>query len=236
MCKNESSRKICFMGVLIAFCLHLGLSIGVCAVKIDTPKWLKAVPVADEMVINGLSSVVHYFKVDRSKDDVLEFYRNAWEVGDDGRTPGYREVRADFWHVVSRLEDKRYLLTVQVKSLGPFISTGYLAVGDLKKMKRKNDPGQGVPKMHGSHVANDLTSYDPGKKGRTLMVVNDNSMKSNVEYYRNYYKDRSWSQLIDLPQQGGHVLAYSRSGEEAHFVISENYDKTQIVINIIENL
>ena len=59
---------------------------------------------------------------------------------------------------------RRYLLTVQAQGDGPFLSKGYLAIADLKGLKKIPEPGRGVPKMKGSQVIDDLTSYDPGKK------------------------------------------------------------------------
>lgn len=206
------------------------------AVEIPRPRWMDPVLVADEMVINGLPSVVYYFKVERAAEEVLQFYRNSWQKGEDEKSPGYKEMQADFWQIISRLHDERYLLTVQVKSLDTFISTGYLAVGDLKKMETRLEIGSGVPHMSGSKVVNDLTSRDPGKTGRTLLIVNDYSVQSNSDFYRNYYSDRNWSQLIDIPQQGGQVLAYRRFGKEAHMVINKNSGTTQIVLLLTENL
>ena len=223
---------VCF--VLLTCVLAIGEAQG--GVDIPVPRWLDPVPVGDMMIINGLPSTVHYFKVERAANEVLEFYRNRWETAEDGSRPGYREVKAEYWHIISRLSDKRYLMTVQVKSTGTFTSTGYLAVGDLKKMETKPSIGKDVPKMQGSKVVNDLTSFDPGKKGRTLLVVNGFSVQSNSEFYRTYYRDRNWSQLVDLPQEGGHILAYRRSGQEAHLVINKKFDSTQIVINLIENM
>ena len=68
------------------------------------------------------------------------------------------------------------------------------------------------------------------------MIVNDYSVQSNSAFYRKYYSDRNWSQLIDLPQQGGQVLAYRRFGTEAHLVINKNFGTTQIVLLLVENL
>jgi len=203
--------------------------------RIPVPDWMDAVPVAETMVINGLPSVVHQFRVDRPKKDIIAFYRDRWREPWEVDASGYKEAKADFWHVISRLEDKRYLLTVQVKSTGTFTCNGYLAQGDLKNMDKKLTVGADVPKMQGSQVVNELTSHDPGKTGRTLIVVNNYSAKSNGTFYRQYYTDRNWSQLIDFPQQKGHVLAYRKGSREAHLVINENFNSTQIVINLVDN-
>lgn len=68
------------------------------------------------------------------------------------------------------------------------------------------------------------------------MIVNDYSVQSNSDFYRKYYSDRNWSQLIDLPQQGGQVLAFRRFGKEAHLVINKNFGTTQIVLLLVDNL
>lgn len=203
--------------------------------EIPAPRWMNPVLVADNMIINGLFSRVHHFTVDRPADDVLQFYRSKWQTaGGGGADKGYHEAKAEFWHVISRLEDQRYLLTVQVKGTGTFTSSGYLAVGDLKKTEKKREPGQDVPRMQGSKVVNDLISVDPGKRGRTLLVMNTYSIRSNSDFYRKYYTNRHWAPLIDLQQNGGHVLAFRKYGREAHLVISKNFGTTQIVINQIE--
>ena len=205
-------------------------------VVIPTPSWMEKVEVADKMIINGLPSTVHYFNSDKGLDELLRFYRQRWDSGDK-KKPGYREVEFAPWHIISRLEDdKRYLLTVQARSAGPLASHGYLAIADLKGMKNKSDRGSGIPKIKDSRIVNDLTSFDPGKKGRTVLVVNNYSVASNSEYYRKYYGGRGWGKSIDIEKDGSQVLAFTRFGKEVNVVISQNFgSSTQVVMNIVED-
>lgn len=203
--------------------------------RMPIPKWMDAVLVSEEMVINGLPSMVYHFSVDQSREDVLQFYRTAWQTAPEGSKVGFREVKADIWTVISRIEDSRYLLTVQVRKIGSFTCSGYLAVGDLKNMSSDTDQSQDIPSLRGSKIVNQVTSKDPGKTGETGLVINDQSIASNSAFYRQYYTDRNWSQLMDIPQQGGHVLAYRKGGTEVHLVITENFQNTQVVFNKVEH-
>jgi len=201
--------------------------------RIPVPPWMDAVLVSEEMVINGLPSIVYHFEVEQSKEEVLQFYRTAWQDIPDGVKIGFREVETDNWTVISRVEDSRYLLTVQVRATGSFTSNGYLAEGDLKNMT--SDLSEGIPSLRNSQVVNRTTSNDPGQTGVTALVVNEQSIASNSSFYRQYYTERNWSQLMDIAQQGGQVLAYRKGGTEVHLVITEGYQKTQVVFNQVEH-
>ena len=235
-------QKKHFQGALALFLLLGIFGLGIAPthvqaeVVIPIPSWVEKVEVADSMIINGLPSTVHYFKSDKGLDELLRFYRQRWDSGDK-KKPGYREVEFAPWHIISRLEDdKRYLLTVQARSAGPLAAHGYLAIADLKGMKNKSDRGRGIPKMKDSRVVNDLTSFDPGKKGRTVLVVNNYSVASNSAYYRKYYSGRGWGKSIDIEKDGSQVLAFTRFGKEVNVVISQNFSSTtQVVMNIVED-
>ncbi len=202
------------------------------AVEIPTPSWVTVIPIADKMIINGMPSTVQYFEAERKLGDLLDYYRQQWESG-NGDKVGYREVDVDPWHVISKI-DGRYLLTVQARHRNSYSTEGYLAIGDLKAFQQKKDRSRGIPKMQGSTVINDLTSYDPGHKGRTLLVVNTYSVASNSEFYRKHYLSRGWGQVMDQGSDNAQVLAFRRFGKEAHLVISRPGGKTRVVMNLVE--
>jgi hypothetical protein len=136
------------------------------------------------------------------------------------------------WHIISRLNG-RYLYTLQVRSSDSFSSSGYLAVTDLKTLKTRQTPGRNVPSMQGSRVVNDLTSFDPGRKSRTLLIMNSYSVAGNSEFYRQYYKDRGWKTMVDLAGDNGRTLVFSKFDRETHLVISRRSETTRIVMNIL---
>ena len=222
--------SIIFFSCLLLI-LHAGSAHG-SAKEFPTPNWLTSSSVAREMIINGIPSTVLQFQSYRKMEELLEFYRQKWN-DTTAKKPGYRESNIPPWHIIARL-DRQYLYTVQVKEGEDFQITGYLALADLKQIKKPDKHhAAGIPQMNPSQIVNDVTSVDSGISARTLLLANSYSLSSNISYYRNYYEDHGWGMLMDRGEKGGQVLAYRKGGKEAHLVLSRSGGSTAIVMNII---
>ena len=220
------------VGLLLLASISAGIPTdGYAAVTIPAPSWVTKTAVADEMIINGLPSTVHHFTADRTLEALLAFYRQRWDERHAGRA-GYREVVVDPWHVISRLEGF-YLLTVQARETDAFTCEGYLAIADLKNIRTRHVRGRSVPQLAGSRVVNDLTSTDPGRKGRTLMIVNRYAVSRNRDFYRDHFLDRGWRRLQDQANDDAHVLSFRRLGAEAHIVIKPSSEGAVTVSNLV---
>lgn len=217
--------------VLLLF--SLPMAVQAAGKDFPAPDWLDKVTVSDRMIINGLSSSVQYFEASRNMEELLRFYRRQWNDGKAAR-PGYRETTVEPWHIISRLHG-RYLYTVQVQKDGPFIIKGYLAVADLKASRQENTMEHKAPKMRGSRIFNQSTTFDPGRTGHTLMIVNDFSIASNTEYYRNHYQERGWTKLVDMENDHARVLSFKKHARKTHLVIQQTGGATQIVMNLVEH-
>ena len=185
------------------------------------------------MIVNGLPTRVSTFKVEKPATEVLQFYQERWQKNEDGKNPGYALAQTDPWSVISRLERKRYLLTVQVRATSEFASTGFLAEADVKSIVRRKNSN--IPMLRGSTVVNETTSYDPGKKATTVLLTNNQSVQANSQFYKQYYTERNWSSLLNQQQKKGHVLFYQGRGKETHIVINGASGATQVVVTYIEN-
>lgn len=200
--------------------------------EIPVPSWLQPATVGEKMVINGLPSTVYRFETHETVEALLGFYRDQWRG--KGKN-GYREAHVEPWYVLSRLENN-YLYTVQVKEEGSFSISGYLAVGDLAAMRKTLKNDKPVPLMDGSTVLNDVISFDPGKKGRTVMLANKYSASGNSQFYRNYFRDRGWATLMDSSSDESFVLAFKKRNLETHLVISTVQGVTHVVMNMVEEI
>jgi len=224
--------QILFSLLFLFFFLPVWPAHGAEKPDIPIPDWMETTRVADQMMIQGRLCTVVFFTADKSSDTVMTYYREKWRQGHSNR-PGFREANFGDWHIISRLEN-RYLLTVQVRNQGPFLSTGYLAVTDLGEKEKQSTDNKEVPKMSGSRIINDLTSYDPGQRARTLLITNRYSIESNTDFYRNYYKERGWGTLLDAGHDEGQALAFGKGGKEAHLVITSRSGTTRVVMNIVK--
>jgi hypothetical protein len=202
--------------------------------EFPAPSWLNRIQVGEKMIINGIPSVVQHFEAYKELNELLEFYRKEWNGSASG-TAGYREAQVAPWYIISRLEGS-YLYTVQVQEEGAFKIRGYLAIADLKAMKKTLKNDSLIPQMRGSRIINDVTSFDPGKKGRTLMLVNTFSVASNANFYRSHYLERGWAIQMDTNSEEAFVMVFKKRNKETHLVINHIQGSTQIVMNIVEGV
>lgn len=204
------------------------------AARFPAPSWLEQTAVADKMIINGLPSTVHVFQAERKLTELLQFYRNRWHEGGIGEI-GYKEAEVAPWHVLSRLEEGRYLLTVQAKEKDSLTCEGYLAIADLREVKAGKNSGGHVPRPHGSDIVNDFKSFDAGSTGRSVMLVNNSSVAGNSDYYRDYYLGRDWGQVVDQETGDARVLVFGKGSSQVHLVISPAGSKTRVVMNLVDD-
>ncbi len=198
------------------------------------PPWLKTTEVADEMVINGLTSQVQYFTADNTIPELLDFYRKHWQDNLSGKQ-AYKESRAGLWTIISKF-DGRYLYTVQVRTQDRFSITGYLAVADIRSVAKNRKKKSTIPKMSGSTILSDSSSRDSGITARTLMLFNTYSAESNSSFYRNYYNSRGWTKTMDTRSQNAFVMTFTKGGKATHLVINHTGTATQVVMNITEKI
>jgi len=186
--------------------------------------------VGSDVRLNGMPMRIRKFEVDRSEESVLRFYRRRWRRPQANDLPGYKEGVYGPWRIITRLEGK-YLLSVQVQSSGAQRSWGYLGVSRIPDPKDLSALGAGFPRMRGSRVINQVTSRDPWKRGRTLVITNRFSVQSNANFYRNHFRNRGWTTKMDQALGPAHVFTFRQADGEVNLVISEADTGTQIVVN-----
>lgn len=201
---------------------------------IPEPPGSTVVPVGENMRLNGSPTSAHSFRSNRSVEQIQEFYRREWRQG-SGDLPGFREAEQAPWQIISRIEDV-YLLTVQVKRGNGGGSTGYLSVSKLPTKRDQPEIAE-FPAMNGSRVLSDTTMEDPGKEGRTMIILNKKSVASNVNYYRNYFEGHGWQARRDRDFAGeAHVFEFTKSHGHVNLVIARNdRETTSIVVNAVNS-
>ncbi len=192
--------------------------------------------VSNDMTVQGRNMSVRAFISDDDVEEVVEFYKELWAEPPSPKAPGYAYEPDAIapWHLVTRVEDG-YVMTVQVQPHAVDGSFGYLALGRLP------DPGDGPvrapepPAMDGSEVLSNVLSDDAGKSAQTAMLVNEFSLRSNVDFYRNHYD--GWRVDIDqaMAHDGMHALSFRRGREQVIITIKSGRDGSHIVLNSVKH-
>lgn len=187
----------------------------------------------DSMTFNGIDMEIRQLRCPGSVEDILEFYRQRWPKGTE-KEPGYTTSdELTPWQILTRVEHE-HLMTVQVTAEGRDLVVGYLAMSKLPDPDDLPAIGRGFPALHDSVVYNDIESEDPGKKGRTLQLSNDKSKESNVIFYRNWYKDRGWTVLMDKPLGDRmHTFTFKNGAESVNLIVVQGEGKAVVTAQVV---
>ena len=203
--------------------------------KFPTPPNSNITVISDKMVVNGIPMNIKLFASKESAGEILDYYRRVWPEGTK-KQPGYTETGALApWRILTRVEDG-YLMTVQVKPAeNNKGSSGYLAISKLPQPDKAPDLGKDFPKMRGTHVVNDIQSKDLAKRGRTIMMMNQASVNTNANFYKNYYENLGWASEMDKTVSGGqtHSLRF-RDGNQSVSIVIHAGQRTSITAQIIK--
>lgn len=225
--KNRRVESVKKIALLFFFLQFIAPAPDLSALEmLPVPNWLEARQVADRMVINGLPSRVYYFTTQHSPEAVVDYYRQHWQQAGEKK---FKEQCFAHWHIISALQDKM-LYTVQARQTGEG-SSGYLAVSDLKAIRKNNRSA--IPSMRGSKVVNDTMSYDPGQKGRTVQLQNSFSVLSNTSFYQQHYGGLGWTVEVYESSGDSAVLVFRKRGKAVHIVITRGGGMTSIVYQLV---
>jgi len=188
-------------------------------------------------VVGGRAMQIRQFSTTDDPERVYEFYRRLWKEDENGIEPGYGETDAmSPWYILSRVEEG-YLLTVQAQPADDKGTWGYLALSRVDEVPSGPTDAPGVPRMSGSQVLQNITSRDPGQTGTTVLLMNRNSLASNVNYYRQQFQAGDWRPDMDraIPKAKMHVLAYTGGRRKINIVLTGDDRETQVVINDVRH-
>lgn len=184
-------------------------------------------------VVGGRAMEIRQFSTDDRPEKVHDYYRRLWKDPPEKSAPGFAETDAmEPWHIISRVEDG-HLMTVQAQRADSGGTWGYLARSRVDEAGSPRQDAEGVPRMADTQVLQSIKSRDPGQTGATVLLSNDHSLTSNVNFYRQRFAGSDWRPDMDkaIPAAKMHVLAYSGGRRKINIVLTGNDRETQVVIN-----
>lgn len=188
--------------------------------------------VAESLVFNGLPMQIVRFDGKQTPAQVLAFYRRQW-AGQGPAAP--MEYPVGKWQVISAARASCFY-TVQVQPAAEG-STGFLAVSAAPATTGR--VARPLPMLTGSSMVNDIEHRDPGKTGRTVMLVNGFSPEANAEFYRRRLGDEGWQPISDLQMKTaagpGITLVMKREAAELSLVIARRGQTTSVLANLLDN-
>lgn len=225
-----------------ALCALAGAGLAADEPRLDCPPFpvpeFKLTWVAPDMVYNGLPMQVRKFDSKENMEAILAYYRREWKPMD--KRPGAIEYEVGDWKVIAMLRERCfYTVQVQRAATGGG-ATGLLGVSQLQDPGLAREAGKGFPMMSGSNVVNDMSHRDPGKPGRTILLMNAYSPAANADFYRRNLGADGWRVIADhaLKMRGGNGEAYTitlkRGINETSMTISRSGEGSSVLVNMID--
>ncbi len=193
--------------------------------------------IAPDMRMNGMATNIRAFNSSLPVSSVLAYYRDLWAPLATSERPGSMEQDLNEWKVISTVEGDCFT-TVQVRTDA---RGSYTLVSIIKKpgtSARIEKVGGRFPILPGSKILNDFEYADGVRNARTVVASNESNMAANVAFYRNEFKARGWTPIIERQPESrkgvSHVMVLKRGLEETSLVLSRSGGQVQIVANMID--
>lgn len=181
---------------------------------------------ADEMFVNGVPMQISMFKTRLSVEQVLQFYRNRW-------ASDFSESVYEPWRQISHYKNK-YFITIQLRS-ADVISNGFETLGRVNVSyfdEKAQKVTKAFPMLSDSKIINDIETLDNDKKGRTLILLNRQSLDSNVRYYREHFTKNNWTQVTEQQVgEAGHISIFKKSEDEVTINVRSVDGGSSVLVN-----
>jgi hypothetical protein len=203
--------------------------------RFDRPENVKVDWVANDVVRNGVPMYIENISCDCAHEKVLDFYRKLWAEIDE---KGFVETDLGEYQQISR-GDEDYFFSVQIKS-DPYDSEkslGRLVISEMPNKDNQNPVlGEGLPMPADSRVMTDIFDSMPGKKSRTVMLLNTKSIVENMRFYRSHYEALGWKSFLFPvnPDVGSQALSYQQGNMDVNITIHDDSGVSVVVVNEVK--
>ena len=203
----------------------------------DRPDFVETDWTANDMVYNGVHMYIENIHCDCQYEKILNFYRKHWAEGEIDEK-GFVENDLGELKQISR-GDEKYFFSVQVKSdpKDAEKSVGRLVITELPGNRSTTVAlGSGVPMMGNSEVVSDISDAMPGKRARTVLLLNEKSIVDNMDFYRMHYENAGWNSFLTPvdPSVGSQALSYRKNGVDVNIAIHDQAGVSVVLFNEVK--
>lgn len=190
-------------------------------------------PRMEGMLVSSLGSSVQWnhmplhgrsFRTPGDVEAVKRFYAKQWEGAVD-----YTEFNG--WEQILHI-NKHCMMMIQVKAQNERFSYGrMLLTNPPEKNAGQIALGTGMPVPMGAQVISDMRSDDDIRKGRMLLMLNEEDINSTRAWYEAELQSQGWTLDSRSTQENAIVLSYSKGRELMSVGLLRAEGRTQILLN-----
>ena len=158
--------------------------------NISFPDSATIVVVSDGMLVDGIQMKAWELKSTKSLSENIDFFTESWQPKSDVFT----HKQLNEWEVLNAVIDD-VIYTAKLKTVGKSYTFGYIGTSENPKnrLQNVNNHLHGFPMPSGTTVMREIKSEDGGKISNTMILDNNLSVKSNLNFYKKYYTKYNWA-------------------------------------------
>ena len=201
--------------------------------------------VGRDLVQNSRDMQIAVLESKLTTQAVVAFYQELWESHAQDGSPGSIVDQLREWSIVSTVIDNSLVVVQQKPDIGRNQSTGFISWMSLDG----NGPSfsDGLPEPAGStlishtrstdfnQTVNNLGEHSASATGTTTMLMNENSVASNFEFYRSVMQERGWRLVTEQFDHTKAALIFIKTGSTSEIAFSEYSDEQSVKTLIVTN-
>ena len=159
--------------------------------KLWFPDFIEAKIVSEALNANGITMQIWEISSEKPSSYVLDYYQGLWS-----QEPGFLHYKARQWNVNGYIEG-RWFVSLQLldKQLDSF---GFLTISAYPHKTPNMQTKHLIILPPDTKLLTNIYTEDGPHKSRTVTFTNQYSLDSNVNFFRQHYKNRNWTE-DDVP-------------------------------------
>lgn len=196
--------------------------------EVPAPGNSKIERIGDEVRLNGVPMRMQRVLSKGRLQEVIDFYRGA--LG-----PKHAEEKIPGGLLLAQGQGD-YFVTIRVRRLSPSITETLVSVSDARRAREAANRPLGFPIPTDTQVLSDMESVDAGKSSRHLVLINNHSVDSNVNFITGTLQARGYAmQTADTQKLAtGRVLMFGGANREARLVVMRKDGSSKVVLTTVQ--
>ena len=196
--------------------------------EMPAPPNSKIERIGDEVRLNGVPMRMQRVLNKAKPTEVIEFYRAA--LG-----PKHAEEKIPGGMLLAQGQGD-YFVTIRVRGLSPTLTETLVSVSDARRGREAANRPLGFPIPADTQVLSDMESVDAGKSSRHLVLTNNHSVNSNVNFLTGTLQARGYTLQAGETQNlaEGRVLMFGGANREARLVVIRKDGSSNVVLTTVQ--
>lgn len=199
--------------------------------ELTLPESMRVTVVTPGLRMNGLHTRIYAFTSPDSAQVLTAWFSDQW----DGRIKR-RLVKP--WSILAHRAGG-LLVTVQMQDAPVAGTQGYIGISNaFEALAEGLEPPQpGVPMLPDTQVLNVLEANDGGRESRTVVLLSEQSVHQNLEFYRAYFRRQGYSPVsygaLSKEETAG-AMILSRGAQRLDVAVTRAGGKTMITLVFVD--